>query len=120
MRFIVVGIGGLLLNLLITYVFTQYLGFWYLFSFCIAALITWTGQFLGNSFFTFRGHSKEQYAIRYLRFMGGYLGIFGVNASIVFVGTSILHIPYLFSIIIASGITLVLTFFWSSRYVYER
>ena len=76
--------------------------------------------FLAHSYITFAGHSKENYLRRYITFVGGYIGIFCVNAAFVFLLTSILHIYYLVSITGVTCVSTLATFFFSKRYVYEN
>lgn len=118
-RFVIVGIAALILKLVLTYVLTAYLGFWYFVSFVIAAGITWTAIFFANAHFTFRDHARDNFLKRYLTFMAGYLATFSLNAPIVLVLTSGLGINYLISIICAAAATSVLTFSFNSRYVYH-
>ena len=117
-QFAIVGTIGLLLKLAITYALTEYLGWWYFFSFLVSVFFGWTLIFLLNSAITFRHHSKENYGKRYATFMLGYLNTFWINASIVFVFASVLHIMYLLSIFLAAVITSAITFLFSSKYVY--
>lgn len=117
-QFIFVGGCGLLINLGITYVLTQYAGWWYLLSYIVGTFASWNFVFFTNSFFTFAGHSKENYFRKYVTFMVGYSGSLIINAGLVFFCTSILHVYYLFSIIFATIITTLYTFFFSKRIVY--
>jgi putative flippase GtrA len=119
MKFICVGVAGLLLNLGITYVLTERLRLWYFTSFLIATFFTWTFIFLMNSVFTFAGHSKNRYFKRYVTFMLGYASLFWVNALLVLISTSFLHVLYLISIIFATIITAIFTFLFNERYVYR-
>lgn len=116
----VVGGTGLLVNLGVTYVLTQYAGLWYFFSFIIATFVSWNVVFFANSLFTFRGHPKEHYARRYATFMLGYLGIFFFNAALVYTLTSILHFYYLLSITFVTALSTILTFLFSKKFVYHR
>jgi putative flippase GtrA len=117
--FAVVGGGGLIINLAVSYALTTYAGLWYFFSFIIATFVSWTFVFLANSLITFAGHSKERYARRYATFMTGYLAIFCVNAALVYALSSLLHVYYLLSITLVTLCSAVVTFFFSKRHVYH-
>jgi putative flippase GtrA len=116
--FVIFGAGGTLLVTSITYLLTEYVGWWYFYSYIVATLITWSVLFLCHSHVTFRGHSKEGYIKRYLSFMLGYMGVFVVGASLVYSLTSWIGVPYIISILTASVLTSGINFFFSSRYVY--
>jgi dolichol-phosphate mannosyltransferase len=117
-KFGLVGGTGLLVNLAVTYILTQFLGLWYLLAYVIATFISWNVVFFANSLFTFVGHSKENYARRYMTFMIGYCGLFLVNTGIVYICTSILHFYYLLSIIFATAVITIFTFFFAKQYIY--
>jgi len=118
-KFTGVGVLGLCVNLGVTYLLTEFLRVWYLISFTIAALIGWSLMFLANSFFTFAGHSTERYFRRYITFVSGYVGVFAINFVLVFLLTSILHVYYVMSIVVATAVTFLLSFSFVRRYVYH-
>lgn len=121
-RFIIfaaVGGFGLLVNLAVTYLFTEYAHWWYLFSFTLGTLVSWTVAFLANSLVTFAGHSKDAYLRRYLVFLAGYTVIFACNTALVYTLTSILSVYYLVSISTVTLLSATATFFFSKRYVYR-
>jgi putative flippase GtrA len=118
-KFAVLGGGGLLVNLGVTYLLTQYAHLWYFLSFIVGTFTSWSILFIAHSFITFVGHSKEAYLRRYALFISGYLGIFCVNAVCVYLLTSVLHIYYLVSIIAVTCLSTFATFFFSKRYVYQ-
>ena len=117
--FAVIGGGGLLLNLAVTYALTTYAHLWYFFSFIIATFVSWTAVFFANSHITFAGHSKEAYTRRYLTFITGYFVIFLLNATLVYMLTSILHMHYLVSITVVTGMSAIATFVFSKKLVYR-
>ncbi len=118
-RFILVGGAGMLVNMGVTYFGVQYLGLWYLWSFCLATLIGWTVIFIGNVLFTFPGHERHSYGRKYVAFITGYFGVFWVNVAFVYLFTSILSIHYLISIVISTVITTLLTFTFSKHVVFR-
>ncbi|MBU6321333.1 MAG: GtrA family protein [Patescibacteria group bacterium] len=116
--FACIGGAGFVVNITITYLLTEYLGWWYLASYVLATVASWTLVFLANSRITFAGHEKDNYARRYSVFMLGYTAVFAGNAALVYLLTSILHVYYLLSI---TGVTVSLTFvtfLFTRRYVY--
>jgi putative flippase GtrA len=118
-NFSLIGGIGLLINLVVTFIMKEFFGLWYYWSFLIGVLFTWTFIFLANSNFTFHGHSKEKYFKKYVKFLLIYFCIFLINASLVFVFTSVLSVYYLLSIIMATVITTILTFSFSWKFVFR-
>lgn len=109
----------MLVNMAVTYLGVRYLGLWYLWSFCLAAVVGWTVIFIGNAVFTFPEHERHSYLKKYATFFAGYLTVFWVNVSLVFIFTSLLSIHYLLSIVIATIITTLMTFSFSKKVVFR-
>ncbi len=118
-RFCIVGGGGLLINLLVTRVGVAVFHQWYLFSFLVATLFGWTFIFIANAFITFPEHRRSRYTRKYSSFLLGYLGIFSVNAGLVYFLTSTMGVHYLISIILSTFITAILTFLFSKHAIYQ-
>lgn len=118
--FCIIGFLGLLINLAVTYFFTEFLGWYYFLSYLIGIVVCWTFIFFANFHFTFDDHDKVEYFAKYLKFMSGYAVLFTVNASLVFILTSVISIHYIISIIIAAAITTTMTFIFSKKVVFTR
>ena len=117
-KFSLIGGIGLFINLAVAYILKEFFGLWYFWAFTIGVLFNWTFSFLANSYITFKGHSKEKYPIKYAMFLSIYLLAFAINSGLVYTMTSILNIYYLISIVIAAGITTLITFNVSRKFVY--
>jgi putative flippase GtrA len=118
-KFILVGLLGFALNIGITYFFKEYFALWYFWAYLLSVWFTWTFLFLGNSIFTFKGHSKENYFQKYIKFLSGYSVMFFVNGALVYLFTSIFSIYYILSIFFATVITTFITFAFSKKFVYK-
>lgn len=118
-KFLVVGGLGFMSNLIFAYIFTDIFGLWYIASFVISALMTWTGMFFGNLFFTFREEVYTGYLGKYVSFIAGYSVLFLFNLTIVFFLTSVIGLYYLLSISIGTIFTTVLTFLYSKFFVFR-
>ena len=119
-KFVLVGLVGLFLNLGLTYSGVHYLGVWYFWAYCAAALIGWTAIFIGNALFTFPEHERHSYARKYVSFIVGYLGLFWVNALLVYLFASVGGIFYIVSIVLATAVTTLLTFTFSKRVIFHE
>jgi putative flippase GtrA len=118
LRFIVVGLFGLLVNLTVTYSFTEFMGLWYFWAFIIATFVSWTTIFFANSLLTFVGHEKNKYTQKYTFFIFLYIIAFIFNATLVYIFTSWVGLHYLLSIIISTALTTVITFTFSRNLIF--
>lgn len=118
-KFSLIGGTGLVINLAVAYVLKEFFGMWYFWAFLIGVIFNWTFNFLANSYITFRGHSREKYAVKYAVFLFIYLVAFAVNSGFVYIMTSIFDMYYLISIALAAGVTTLITFGLSKRFVYH-
>lgn len=119
-KFVLVGCLGFALNIGVTYIFKEFFGFWYFWSFLISVWFTWTFLFFGNLYFTFHDSSRENLLKKYLNFLKGYILIFILNAGMVYLLTSILSVHYLLSIFISTVLTTLATFSFSKKFVYLK
>lgn len=118
-RFCLVGAIGLFVNLIVTHASVVYLGFWYFWAYCIGVLAGWTSSFLLNATFTFPEHEHSSYATKYGLFVATYAVIFGLNAVLVYLLTSLLGIHYLISISISAITTTLLSFTFNKYVIYK-
>lgn len=117
--FCLVGGTGFLINLLVAYIFKDFLGFHYFIAFLFGVGASWTFIFFANSLVTFKGHSKDKYLTKFGKFIFIYIALFCLNASMVFTFTSILHIYYLASITLSTAITTFFTFTMTRRKIFN-
>lgn len=117
-RFLAVGLTGLGVLLVATYLLTEYVHLWYFWAYALATLLSWTCIFFLNSLFTFAGHDRSNYGKKYVVFLAMYLGTFAVNAGIVYSLTSIVGLQYLISITVATAITTSITFTVSKIFIF--
>ncbi len=118
-KFILVGCFAYLINIGFTYFFKEFCNIWYLWSFLIATWFTWTFLFFGNLYFTFQESSKLNLLKKYFVFIKGYIVIFILNASLVYLMTSLFSIYYLLSIFISTVLTTFCTFSFNKKFVYR-
>jgi putative flippase GtrA len=105
----------------LTYLLTEYIGWWYFYSYLLATFATWTLLYFAHSLVTFAEHeAKQGHALRYSTFMLSYLSVFAGNAGLVLLLTSMLKVPYLLSIIFATIVMASINYIINSRYVYTR
>lgn len=118
-QFIIVGLSGALVVFVITFVFTEYLKFWYLVAYIMATLIGWTYNFIINSKFTFDKYNEINLMKRYGFYMQGYALLSLVAFFTVYVLTSILHVHYLLSIFVISVFMSIITFKFNRKFIFR-
>ena len=118
LRFVLVGSCGLLLNLGITYVLTEFYGVWYFSAFLIGVVCNWMTTFLLNSLVTFPGRKSKSTSRRFFIYITVYMVSFLFNAALVYIFTSYIGVYYLFSIILATAITTSSTFILSKKIIF--
>lgn len=115
-RFVMVGGLALCVNMAVTYTLTEVAQFWYFYSFLVGVLCSWTFVFFANTFFTFG--SRPGGTARYTLFAALYSAAFVINAGLVYALTTNWGVYYPLSIIAATAVTTLLTFFLSKHYIY--
>ncbi len=116
-RFVMVGVLALGVNIVVTYLLTEFIGLWYFWSFCLGTLASWTFLFFANASFTFGG-SNVLKVQNYTVFIGIYALAFIFNAALVLLLTSSWDVYYPLSIAIAAAFTTLVTFNASKKFVY--
>lgn len=119
LRFCIIGGVGLATILAFTHIGVQFLHLWYFSAYLIATLAGWSIVFLFNMLWTFPDVERPRHAGHYLAFLAGYAGIFCMNASLVYILTSLLGIYYLISITCASSVGAIFSFLFN-KYVIFR
>ncbi len=117
--FIITGVTGFGVNLIVSFLLTEYASLWYMYSVVIGAIVSWTVVFFLNSYSTFRGHSREQYVVTYFKNMSVYLISAPIGFALVYALTSHVGIHYLASQILVVGTISVISFIVQKRYVFK-
>lgn len=117
-HFLMVGGFSYILNILLTYFFTEYFNSWYLLSFMLAAFVSLSLSFILNSSYTFKGYERKSHSKRY----GLYIGFYCVSAVttfvLVYILTSVFGMYYLFSITIVTLASSLLTFGVNRKFIF--
>lgn len=112
-KYYLVGASGILVNLGILFVLTEYVGVWYLLSSGIAIYVSITSNFLLNKAWTFRDTViKQRGFLMYGKFIGVSLIGMGIQLGFNYIFVEKLSVYYLLaaliSIVIASSVNFVL------------
>lgn len=117
-QFILIGLMGTICILLLTFFLTDFLGWWYFFSYVSSTLIGWTFIFILNSRFTFQRGTLGTWPTEYFKFLSVYLFMGLINFSLVFFLTSIMGIYYILSIVVVVIPISVFNFLLNKYYVF--
>lgn len=110
LRYLISGGAATALDLILLYIFTEFFGWWYLWSVTPAFVIAiWVSFFL-QKFWTFNDYSKDG-GVQLIAYLSTAVINTGINAGIVYACTEYLRIPYLMSQILSSAGIAVLSYF---------
>ena len=112
-KFVFGGGISLIINLIITYILTNYLQLWHMFSFSIALGIEILFLFTYHSFITFNKDGKFSLFITVI------LIISGLNWFSVFFLSVIIGIQYLIAIIISAGAISIINYLLNRNIVFK-
>ena len=119
-KFGLVGFLGTLINLLILYVFTEFVGIYYLVSAIIAFFVAMTSNFILNKIWTFKEPIKLNVGKKYLQFSLVSVVALFVNLFFLYVFTEFLGIYYLISQVLAIGVSLIINFLGNKIWTFKR
>ena len=121
LKFCVVGLSGVLVNMGLLYALTELCGLFYLISSFIAIECSFISNFLFNEFWTWRGIGAPSVSEGLKRF-GKFHVVYGiglaVNISLLYVITEYLGVYYILSNLIAIAIATLWNFWWSAKWTW--
>ncbi len=118
-KFGLIGGVGTVINLLILYTFTEYLGFYYMFSAIIAFMVGATINFIMNKKWTFLERVREDFLIKYSKyFFVSIVALLG-NLLILYILTEFVGIYYILSQFLAASASLIVNFFVSKKWIFK-
>lgn len=118
-RTLITGVAAFLLDMLVLWVLTEYMGLYYLVSAAVSALAGGLFSFAMNSFWVFHKRERKNTLLRFLVFtLIGALGL-GVNLFVMWLCTDIAGIYYMLSKICAQVVSFLFNFFLRKFFVFE-
>lgn len=116
--FIFGGFLGALIGWLITFLMTQFAGFYYLVSFTIGEIGTFIFNFTYHKNVTFKNSKKPFWT--FLKFIGSYLLIYVLNVIFIYLMTEKLGFYYMVSIVTVTLVLSVLNFILNRLFVFKQ
>ncbi len=112
-KFVFGGGISLILNLLITYLLTELIGFWHMVSFAIALSL--------ETIFLFAYHSKVTFKVngKFKIFVIVILLISFLNWILVYLLTEKIKMQYLIAIVLVAGVVSILNYFINKKIVFK-
>lgn len=117
--FVIIGVSSSFLIIILTFILTEYLHFWYLLSFIVSAFFSWTYNFIMNAKFTFQNYRSDDIFKKYILYIKGYIFLSLISFGSVYILTSILYFNYLISIFIITIIMSLVTFYFNRKLIFN-
>lgn len=116
-KYVIFIIGGgisLLINLAVTYTFTEYAGLWHMLSFTIALFVEIIFLFVYHTYITFKTNG------RFIKFTMVILFISFLNWIGVYIVSVIIKINYIISIILVAFIISIMNYYMNNILVFKK
>ncbi len=120
LKFGLVGIMGTLVNLIVLYIFTEFVGVYYILSAIIAFLVAVTHNFILNKLWTFREKIHYLFAKKYMQFFIVSIFALLVNLLFLYIFTEFLNIYYMVSQVLAIGISFIANFIGNKIWTFKK
>lgn len=119
-KFGLVGVLGTFFNLLILYIFTEFVGIYYLISAIIAFFIAATHNFILNKLWTFKEKINYLFAKKYMQFL--IVSIFSliINLIFLYIFTEFFNIYYMISQALAIGVSFIANFIGNKIWTFKK
>lgn len=118
-RYIVSGGTAGVTDIVFLYIFTEYIGLWYVLSAVLAYVIAFVVSFTLQKYWTFRSYSNEKVVSQGVAyFIVGLINL-GLNTLLIYVFTDCIYIHYIISQIITSALIAVLSFFVYKKVIFR-
>ncbi len=112
-KFVFGGGIALILNLILTYILTEYLGLWHMISFAIALGLELLFLFIYHTFITFKKRGRKIIFILIISFISA------LNWILVFILTQELKLHYLISIVLVAGVVSIINYTLNRNLVFN-
>lgn len=109
-KFISVGLIGTFVNIIILYSLTEYYNVYYLYSAFISFVVAVTVNFILNKIWTFNEKISYKIFQKYIKFFSVSLVALSVNMLFLILLTEVFGIYYIYSQVLAIGVSLIINF----------
>ena len=121
LKFCIVGVSSAVVSFVILFIFTQWVGVWYLYSSIIAYILSAIFNFITNKLWTFRNKERGRAVINQAIKFSLVISVgLTANTSIIYALTEIQGFDYRISWVFATGVVAVWNYsfnrFWTFRH----
>ena len=117
-KFAIAGLIFAVVNILILYALTDFLGIYYILSSIIAFALGSTGNFLLNKKWTFKERMRHDLLKKYTKAMSVNISAVVITVALLFILTEFLNIYYLISQTIAMAVAFIANFIGNKKIVF--
>jgi dolichol-phosphate mannosyltransferase len=119
-KFLIVGGLGTIITIVLLYIFTEFVGIYYIISSIFAFIIAMTHNFILNKIWTFKEKISLEFWNKYLKFVLVSISAFAVNISFLYIFTELIGIYYLLSQVLAIGVAFIINFSGSKLWAFKK
>ena len=121
LKFCIVGLSGVFVNMGLLYALTEFFGLFYILSSFIAIECSFISNFLLNDLWTWRGVGASR-RIERLKRLGKFHVVYGIglaiNIGLLYVITEYLGVYYIVSNLVAIAVATLWNFWWSAKWTW--
>ena len=119
-KFAIVGVINTLINLAVLYIFTEFLGIYYLVSAIFAFIVANINSFLLNKIWTFKENIKHKAASRYIKFVVVSVIALVVNLIFLYAAVEYFKLWYMFAQVLAVILNFLINFFGNKIWTFRE
>jgi len=120
LRFTIVGAFGTIIQLIILYVLTEFLGVYYILSSFLGYIVVFSFGFLLNKIWTFKESLRHKIFSKYIKFLTVCLFSLIINLILLYMLTEFFYIYYMISQLIVAFISLWVNFLGNKIWAFRK
>jgi len=120
LKFAIVGVINTLINLLVLYVLTEFLGIYYLISAVFAFVVAVTNSFILNKIWTFQEKIGHRAYSRYFKFLIISLTALIFNLLLLYILVEYFNIWYMLAQLIGVVLNLIINFLGNKLWTFKK
>ena len=119
-RYLTGGTLGAISNLVVLFVFVQYLNVWYLTSTMVSFSVGAIVSYIAHKFWTFENYSLSGIHLQFTAFLIFNFLMLGLNTLLMYVLVEMTGIWYLFSQILVGIVIAIINYTFFRKYIFNR
>ena len=119
-RYVASGGIAAFVDLVLLYIFTDFLHIWYLLSAILAFILAFSVSFILQKYWTFKDDSKEEMHKQVIIYFIIAIINLGINTLMMFVSVHYIHLHYMLAQFIVAGLIAFWSFFIYRKFVFKK